>query len=75
MEMVTVESSMISAVGYDEAGEILEVVFNSGSIYRYSGVPKDVYEGLLAADSKGSFMHNNILDVYPYTRPSSRRRR
>ena len=39
MQLTTVESSMIHAVGYDgESGE-LEVVFNSGQVYRYVDVP------------------------------------
>ena len=74
MELVTVESSMIHAVGYDDAAQELEVVFNSGKTYRYTGVPRTVYEELLAADSKGQYMRANVIDVYP-DYPLSRRRR
>jgi hypothetical protein len=65
MTRVQVESSMICAVGYDEKTRTLEVTFNSGSIYRYHNVPKEAYEGLLAAGSKGSYMNANIIDCYP----------
>jgi hypothetical protein len=56
---------MICAVGYDEKTRTLEVTFNSGSIYRYLDAPQKEYEGLLAAGSKGSYMHSHIIDCYP----------
>jgi hypothetical protein len=65
---------MIHAVGYDAARQELEVVFNSGRIYRYERVPREVYDGLLAADSKGQYMRACVIDVYP-DREVSRRRR
>jgi len=66
MKLTTVESSMVHAVGYDmEEGE-LEVVFNSGGIYRYENVDKEEYEGLIDADSKGRYMRAYIIDMYPY---------
>src|SRR6266498_24022 len=52
MNLIKVDSSMIYAVGYDEEAQILEVVFKRTGVYRYRNVPKNVYEGLLASDSK-----------------------
>ena len=75
MKLITVESSMIHAVGYDAETKTLEVVFNSGRIYRYEDVPLEEYEGLMDAESKGRYMRANIIDVYPYYRVSRRRRR
>lgn len=74
MELTPVESSMIRAVGYDSTTRELEVVFTSGRTYRYTEVPPEVYEGLLAAESKGRYMRAYILDVYPYS-PITRHRR
>jgi hypothetical protein len=74
MQLITVDSSMIHAVGYDAATEELEVVFTSGKIYRYTNVPQHVYAELLAADSKGSYMRASIIGVYPDYRVSGRRR-
>jgi len=74
MELAPVDSSMIYAVGYDAATSTLDVVFHNTGVYRYSGVPKALYEGLLAAESKGSYMQSHIIDFYPYTRPTTRRR-
>jgi hypothetical protein len=64
MKLTTVESSMIHAVGYDAAAHELEVVFNSGRIYRYQDVPQTVYDELLVAESKGRYMLANVIDVY-----------
>jgi len=52
----------------------MEVVFNSGGVYRYFDVPKDIYEGLLAAESKGRYMRANVIDVYPYGKGQGKRR-
>lgn len=73
MELVKVDSSMIYAVGYDPKAKELEVVFNTGGIYRYQGVPRKVYKELLAAESKGRYMRAHIIDVYPYYQVSHRR--
>lgn len=65
MDLIKVDSSMIYAFGYDEKQQVLEVVFKRTGVYRYRGVPKDVYEGLLKASSKGSYMRDLIIDMYP----------
>ncbi len=52
--MLKVESSIIYAVGYDEQTETLELVFTSGGLSQYFGVPKEVSARLSAAESKGS---------------------
>lgn len=74
MERVAVQSSMIQAVGYDAQTRVLEVAFNSGHVYRYTQVPPTQYAGLLAADSKGAYMHEHIIDLYPYYALGRRRR-
>lgn len=66
MKLVTVDSSMIYAAGYDAPAQELEIVFNSGRIFRYTGVSREVFEGLLAAESKGQYMLSDVIDVYPY---------
>jgi KTSC domain-containing protein len=68
MELINVDSSMIYAVGYDEQQQVLEVVFKRTGVYRYHNVPKEVYQQLLDADSKGSYMRDLIIDMYPTER-------
>ena len=65
MELIKVDSSMIYALGYDEQQQMLEVVFKRNGVYRYRDVPKKVYEGLIKASSKGSYMRDMIIDRYP----------
>ncbi|HEU5102705.1 MAG TPA: KTSC domain-containing protein [Roseiflexaceae bacterium] len=65
MQLIKVDSSMIYALGYDEEQQVLEVVFKRKGVYRYRDVPKHVYEGLLKASSKGGYMRDTIIDMYP----------
>jgi hypothetical protein len=70
MQLTRVQSSMIYAVGYDAPCERLEVVYFN-SVYRYYDVPQSIFEALLAAESKGRYMHDHILGKYPYRRLES----
>jgi hypothetical protein len=70
MELIKVDSSMIYAFGYDEQQQVLEVVFKRTGVYRYRNVPKQVYQQLLKAESKGSYMRDLIIDMYPTERVS-----
>lgn len=67
-----VDSSVISAFGYDESSQTLEVAFNNG-VYRYYGVPPEVAQGLSTAESKGRYLRSEIIGVYPFDRKRLRR--
>jgi len=41
------------------------------AIYRYTGVPASVWNGLVNAGSKGSFINRAIAYMYPYNKLSS----
>ncbi len=75
MKLTVVESSMVHAIGYDSKTRTLEVVFNSGRTYIYEDVPPKVYKELMAAESKGRYMLNAIIDCYEYSELRGRRRR
>ena len=62
MERKAVQSSNLKSVGYDITTKILEVEFLDGSIYQYSRVPLNIYEGLINAVSKGKYFWKNIRD-------------
>ena len=74
MELKKVESSNISQIGYNEFNQItlnkivstLRIVFNSGNIYDYYDVPKEVYENFLNAKSIGKYFWANIKDKYDF---------
>ena len=64
MDRIAIRSSNIRSVGYDPGLATLEVEFNSGSVYEYLNVPKDEYEGLMSASSKGRYFNINIKGAY-----------
>jgi hypothetical protein len=66
MERTSVKSSNLSSVGYDPVRRMLEIEFNSGGIYQYSGVPEYEYDGLMNAASKGTYFGQNIKNKYSY---------
>ncbi len=59
-----VESSMLWAVGYDPEHQVLQAEFHSGQVWNYLGVPPEKYEKFLIANSKGRFMHDEILGYH-----------
>lgn len=64
MQMVSVRSSAISAIGYDPATRRMKITFKQGHTYDFCGVPPEVYEGLLNASSVGSYYDRVIRDRY-----------
>ncbi|EJK9766270.1 KTSC domain-containing protein [Salmonella enterica] len=64
MQRKMVSSSDLRSVGFDPELNVLEIEFNSGGIYMYSGVPEYVYQDLMTASSKGRYFHANIKDKY-----------
>lgn len=68
MEREPISSSTIASLGYDAAGEILEVEFVNGHVYQYSGVPSGEHDALRSAPSIGSYFNANIRPNYPYIR-------
>lgn len=48
-------SSTISGYIYFKTERTLLIAFNNGSVYEYSDVPKEIYDGLCQADSKGKY--------------------
>lgn len=72
MNLATVNSTMLHAVGYDAEKHELEAIFNTGHIYLYKNVPAEIYQGLMTADSLGRFMQSQVIGLFPYVRLSRR---
>lgn len=68
MERIPVQSSNLSAIGYDSETETLEVEFLNGTAYEYRNVPQVVYEQFMNASSLGSFFNREISKNYPYSK-------
>lgn len=68
VEMITVVSSNIAAIGYDKDNQDVHVQFIAGSEYIYKGVPEHEFQALLNSQSLGSYLHRNFKNVYAYER-------
>lgn len=64
--MTIVKSSNVSSVGWED--NALEVVYNGGGRYRYADVPRELFDALLAAESKGRFLRLVIAPKYEATK-------
>ena len=75
IERRPVESRALAAVGYSRRLRALEVEFKRGGTYRYLDVPRQVYDGLLAADSKAGYYNRHVRGKYHsvYVRPRRKR--
>lgn len=71
MKTISVQSSNISSIGYDEDSQTLEIVFLKGSSYQYFDVPKTVADEFMnhpPEGSHGKFFASNIKGVYRYAK-------
>lgn len=66
MRVVTVDSSTLATVAYDEARELLQLGFCTRAVYQYFGVPAAVHQSLIEAASKGRYFNQAIRDRFPY---------
>jgi hypothetical protein len=69
-----IESSVMTAIEYDEAAAELDITFTGGKIYRYRNVPVEIYAGLLDADSKGRFFNETIKEAFAFAEVKRRQR-
>ncbi|MFH0880626.1 MAG: KTSC domain-containing protein [Lentisphaerota bacterium] len=64
-----VESTLIKSVSYDPATQVLTLVFvKNDETYEYKNVPEDIYKGLMAAESKGSYFASDIKGKYEFVK-------
>lgn len=68
IDMFPVSSSMANALGYDSDSHILQVEFQSGAVYQYSGVEPEVWDELHSSDSIGGYFNDEIRGNYRYER-------
>jgi hypothetical protein len=68
MFLTHVESSNLTAVGYNPFAGVLTIVFRGDRAYQYFGVPPGVHLALLRAESHGRFFHRHVRNQYRYRR-------
>ncbi len=66
--LTPVTSGNIASIGWDSATQTLQVLFKSGALYAYSGVPRSTFEAFLSAPSKGAYFAKVVKDQFPTRR-------
>ena len=64
---IPVDSSLLSSAAYSDDGT-LQLQFRNGTIYQYIAVPPDIFQDLLAAESKGAYFNRHIRDQFHHQR-------
>jgi hypothetical protein len=62
MSMISVSSSAIAAIGYEDG--TLAVEFHNSGIYYHHGVPYSVFKSFMSSGSKGAFYNSYIRGRY-----------
>jgi len=65
---VSVGSSYISRIGYDDMAQTLYVEFSNGSNYVYLEVEQAIHTAFINAESKGRYFKAEIIGRYKYKR-------
>lgn len=60
--VLTPESSNIASFGWQD--DTLYIEFKAGVVYAYTDVSIGVYNGMVAADSVGSYFHAHVKKAY-----------
>jgi hypothetical protein len=63
---LTVSSSLLASITYDDDRAVLQLEFRSGAVYQYFGVPRQSYQELLQADSHGAYFNRHIRGFFRY---------
>ena len=60
LERQPVKSRILRSVGYDDSTKNLEIEFQTGLVYQYSGVPPKVYMDLLRSSEVGKYFSEKV---------------
>jgi transposase len=72
IRMRKVDSSHLAKVGYRASTRELFVDFHDNKHYRFRGVPQDVFDDLMKAESVGEYFAQNIKDEFRFSRRRNR---
>ena len=65
---IAVNSSSLATVAYDDERGVLQVEFLDGTVYQYLAVPRETYEGLCGAESKGGHFNRQIRNRFAWVK-------
>ena len=72
MEMVTISSGKLRAIGYDRQDRVLQVELNDGTTLQYSGINEDIWHQFSSYGAAWSFYHDNIEEEFTAKRVSGK---
>lgn len=75
MQLETVDSTAIHAIGYNAETRTLEIIFTGGGIYHFAGVPAPLYSRMKRAASLGKFFQEHVRGRFRFSRIDRPRRR
>ena len=64
VERQPVKSRILRSVGYDDTTKILEIEFQTGLVYQYSGVPPKVYKDLMHSAEIGKYFSDKVRPLF-----------
>jgi hypothetical protein len=67
-DRVAVQSRSLASMAYDHDQAILQIEFRGGTMYQYFHVPRQTYQDLLQADSKGTYFNRHIRSLFRHAR-------
>lgn len=68
MTLQPVNSSSLTAVGYEADTQTLTIEFRNGGTYEFYEVPESTHQELMAAGSHGEYFARNIRGKYRYAK-------
>lgn len=71
MEMKTINSGKLRAIGYDARARLLQVKLADGSMLQYSGVGEEAWRRLSSSASAWSYYRDNIEEEFSAKRVSA----
>lgn len=69
---VAVESRLLAGMAYHQDQTILQLEFRDGAVYQYFKVPRQTYQDLLQAESKGAYFNRHIRNFFRCARLRAR---
>ncbi len=64
MQLISVDSKAISAVGYLRKAKLVVIQFSNGQKWFYKDVPRDVYMEMMESSSVGKYYARKIKGQY-----------
>jgi len=60
MERQSVKSVILRSVGYADSTKVLEIEFQNGLVYQFSGVPFKIYTDLMHSGEMGKYFSEKV---------------